>query len=204
MAQRCRDAAGLFGKQGARAEAFAASVGCSDHDLIDDAARSRRHDRDASRQINAFEDGMRNKDDRGSQLALQCEQIIVQSKTGDFIQGRKGLVEEKQRWIRDKRPGERCTHAHTAGKFAWVGLFETAKPHAPEHVGDARRGRSPRLPGKAQGKINVREYACPRHQRRILKHETDLRTHAARPDDLATRRLGKTGDQTQDGRLAAA
>src|ERR1035441_679881 len=72
------------------------ACGCGNRDFGEYAARARRHQHDALRQVHRLEYRMRDEDHRAAQRLPQRQQIIVELEAGDLVERGKRFVHQQQ------------------------------------------------------------------------------------------------------------
>ena len=116
---------------------------------------------------------MGDEDDGLVQLAPQIKQIVIEPKARDLVERRERLVQQENIRVGDERARQRDPHLHTAGQFTGVCIGKFGKTDLRQRLLDAAVGFSRRRVRKFQRQANVVAHACPRHQRRLLKHKAD-------------------------------
>jgi len=135
-------------------------------------------------------------------------QLEVQSLSSHLVEGAEWLIEKEYIGIDSKCAGNRHALAHSAGELAWARLLETIQPNQPDQIPD-------RLPvdpptGDFERNRDIRFRRSPGEKGGILKCDADpvlaphrFRGSAVQPD-LSSARNFKTGEKTQERRLAAS
>ena len=116
---------------------------------------------------------MGDEDDGLVQLAPQIKQIVVEPKARDLVERRERLVQQQDIRVGDERARQRDPHLHAAGQFTGICIGKFGKAYLRQRLLDAPVGVGRRCVRKLQGQAHVLAHACPRHQRRLLKHKTD-------------------------------
>jgi hypothetical protein len=78
--------------------------------------------------------------DRLAQAPPKLQEIAIEAKPRDFIEGRERLVHQQQLGLGRQRPRNRSPHLHATGELARIGPRKIGQAHARECGGHARFG----------------------------------------------------------------
>jgi hypothetical protein len=145
----------------------------------------------------------------GLAIALpDAEQELLHQRAGLVVERAERLVEEENRRIVGKRPGDRGALLHAARQLLGIVVLETGKPDAVHPFKHHLLAHLRRHAFLAQAEGDVVDDGEPREERVRLEDHAAVgagRAHRlAVEQDLAGGRLVEAGDQAQQRRLAAA
>ena len=210
QALRQRHKIGLVGHlDGARS-------GKRNHAVVDDAAGPRRHHANAVGQKTSLLEIVRDQKDSGPVGHPQILHDPPQLLAGELIERAERLVEHQELRLVDQRAAQRGTLHHAAGELPRIFVAEAGEPDLRKQRFDAVAEfalalgaiLSAERRNDLERQHDVVEERQPWQQRRILERHPDahrLGAHLAAGDiDVAGRRADQSGDELEDGRLAAA